>query len=83
LDSINAEYAQFSILLGGGVLFDYGQQRESKDEMKITDRRGVPLKFNNKNSIAYFLNFFYYNGWELANPLGSQSDFIVRKRHKD
>ncbi len=83
LDSINSEYAQFSILLGGHLFFDYGQQRESKDDMKVTDSHGVPLKFNSKARIPYFLNFFYYNGWELVNPIESQSDFIIKKRYKN
>jgi|GEM_PF-1684197 len=83
LDSIDAIYGEFSRYSGESLHFDYGQKREKRKEMIITDKKGKRLVFiPYTNSI--FLNFFYFNGWQLDQALsasdGSAGSFIMKKR---
>ena len=66
LDSINTQYAEFFTKGIDGIGFNYGQNPQKRKDASIKDRQGVPLMFLDR-STAFMLNFFYYNGWELAN----------------
>lgn len=83
LDSLDAIYGEFSRYSGESLYFDYGQKREKRKEMIITDKKGKRLVFvPYTNSI--FLNFFYFNSWQLDKALdvseGSVGSFIMKKR---
>ena len=83
LDSVDAVYGEFSRYSGESLYFDYGQKREKRKEMIITDKKGKPLVFlPYTNSI--FLNFFYFNGWQLDKAFsvsdGSMGSFILKKK---
>ncbi len=64
------------------VMVDYGQHLESDEgsgHLKMHDNKGAVLQFN---SIIAILNFFYLNGWELAE-LKTTSDiasYILKRR---
>jgi hypothetical protein len=51
--------------------------------MIITDKKGKPLVFLPYTS-SIFLNFFYFNGWQLDKAFsvsdGSMGSFILKKR---
>jgi hypothetical protein len=51
--------------------------------MTVTDDKGAPLIFARTNTTS-LLNFFYFNGWELARSYHDQSGksetFILKKR---
>lgn len=84
LDSIDANYAEFNIRwLSREVTFDYGQEREKKRDLLITDEKGNPLQFKSLN-IAFLLNFFHFNKWQLAEAFsttnsGSADTFVLKK----
>ncbi len=83
LDSLDANYGEFSRYRGEGLYFDYGQIRGKRKEMVITDKKGKPLVFI-PYTTATFLNFFYFNGWQLDNAQsvsdGSVSSLIMKKK---
>lgn len=81
LDSIDAVYGEFSRHSGDELCFDYGQKRNNRKEMIITDKKGKRLTFiPYTNSI--FLNFFYFNGWQLdkVTSVSDGSSFILKKQ---
>lgn len=87
LDSVDAVYAEFNRYSGEGLFFDYGQRREKRKELRITDQWGKPLLFVPYTN-ALFLNFLYFNGWQLDNMTsaadGGIGVFIIkRKQQKD
>ena len=83
LDSLEAVYGEFSKYRGEGLYFDYGQKRDKRKDMVVTDKNGKPLVFV-PYTTAIFLNFFYFNGWRLDTALsvsdGSVSSFIMMKK---
>ncbi len=83
LDSLEAVYAEFSRYRGEGLYFDYGQKRGKRKDMAITDQKGKLLVFVPYTTAA-FLNFFYFNGWQLDKALsasdGSVSPYIMMKK---
>lgn len=83
LDSINAEYAQFE--WGFQRLFlDYGQE-ESRKKTTVTDLKGNPLFFARK-SLAFTLNFLYYNGWQFSQAYynyAGKTDIVILKRRQN
>ncbi len=83
MDSIDARYAEFSHrLLRSGLIFAYGQSEENRKKMLITDRDGKHLAFVPDN-ISMLLNFFDFNGWELAHVYNSKEggvDTFILKR---
>ena len=64
LDSIDAEYAQFDLGISS-VSFDYGQTWTRREDLYLKDNSGNDLFFANDGNLAFALNFFYYNGWQL------------------
>jgi hypothetical protein len=83
LDSIDAVYGEFSRYGGEGLYFDYGQKWDKRKEMVITDKEGKRLVFGPYTN-PLFLNFFYFNGWQLDKALsvseGSVGSFILKKK---
>lgn len=84
LDSIDARYAEFNWrLLQSGLTFDYGQSGAKRRKMVITDKDGRLLVFE-PNNITMILNFFYFNGWELAHvynaTTGGVDTFILKRK---
>ncbi len=83
LDSVDAMYAEFSRrLFRSGLIFEYGQSEENRKKMLITDRDGKQLVFVPDN-ISMLLNFFDFNGWELAHVYNSKEggvDTFILKR---
>lgn len=83
LDSIDAVYGEFNRHEGQELYFDYGQKRENKRKLAITDRNGKPLVFIPFTN-SLFLNFFNYNGWRLEKVLSTSADpassFIMMKK---
>lgn len=81
LDSIDAQYGQLEPR-AGSIAFDYGQLGGRK-KMTVTDDKGAPLIFARTN-ITSLLNFFYFNGWELAQSYHDYYEkseiFILKKR---
>ncbi|MGN6195372.1 MAG: hypothetical protein ACTHOB_10560 [Ginsengibacter sp.] len=76
LDSVDAEYGQLRIL-GESFTFDV-EESSTRKTRTITDRNGSPLVFPN-NNLPFALNFFYFNGWELA-PSQLSDILILKKR---
>ena len=79
LDSVDAEYGQFR--WGFETLFfEFGQLGGRKKTM-VTNSNGTPLTFSNQNT-PFILNFFYFNGWQLAQPYYDEKTvyFILKKR---
>ena len=64
LDSIDAEYAQFDLGISS-VSFDYGQTWDRRKDLYVKDKSGNDLFFANDGNLAFALNFFYFNGWQL------------------
>lgn len=83
LDSIDTQYAEFGWIGIGGVSFYYGQNFPNRKDLFVKNHRNVPFTFINR-SRAFLLNFFYYNGWELANTTNPQSDgtFVLKRINK-
>ena len=84
LDSINTRYAEFFTKGIDGIAFNYGQNSQQRKDAFIKDRHGSPLMFLDR-STAFLLNFFYYNGWELANsytPSQNEVRIILKKISK-
>jgi hypothetical protein len=80
LDSIDAQYGQIETRLET-IAFDFGQLGGRK-KMIVTDDKGAPLIFARTNT-TFQLNFFYFNGWELAHSYhesGKTETFILKKR---
>ena len=81
LDSIDAQYGQLETRWES-IAFDFGQLGGRK-KMTVTDNKGAPLIFARTNTTS-LLNFFYFNGWELAQSYHDQSEkseiFILKKR---
>ena len=63
LDSIDAQYAEFS-WRGHSWLFDYGQIHDAWKDLRFTDNKGVALNFYDGDETSAF-NFFYFNGLQL------------------
>jgi hypothetical protein len=81
LDSLDAVYGEFSRYSVGRIYFDFGQVWNKRKEMTVTDKNGKPLVFlTSTNSI--FLNFFYFNGWQLDKAISvtDGSSLILKKR---
>jgi hypothetical protein len=80
LDSVNAQYAEFDWKGTDGVSFYYGQNYSKRKELFVKNNRNVPFIFPNRDR-PFLLNFFYYNGWELANTTNPQIDgtFLLKK----
>lgn len=80
LDSVNAQYAEFGWKGIDGISFYYGQNYSKRKELFVSNKQNVPFIFLNRGR-AFLLNFFYYNGWELANTSNPQSDgtFMLKK----
>lgn len=83
LDSIKAQYAEFGWKGIDGISFYYGQNYSNGKDLFVKNNRNVPFTFINR-STAFLLNFFYYNGWELANITNPQSDgtFVLKRINK-
>ena len=84
LDSINTQYAEFFTKGIDGIGFNYGQNPQKRKDVFIKDKHGSPLMFPDR-STAFLLNFFYYNGWELANsytPSQNEVRIILKKIRK-
>ncbi|HWI92390.1 MAG TPA: hypothetical protein VNT20_14010 [Flavisolibacter sp.] len=83
LDSVNAQYAEFGWQGVDGVSFYYGQNPSKRKDLFVRNRQNIPLIFTNRDR-AFLLNFFYYNGWELANITNPQSDgrFVLKRINK-
>ncbi len=83
LDSIKAQYATIGWRANQTVTFDYGQYRDGKKELTVIDSKRMPLEFAN-TSIAFALNFFYFNGWQLAfthyTHVEKENTLILQKR---
>ena len=84
LDSIDAVYAEFRWRSFRNTLtFDYGQSEEKQNKMTITDMEGRQLDFE-LATIAMVLNFFSFNGWELAHfynaTAGGVDTFILKRK---
>jgi hypothetical protein len=83
LDSIDATYAEFRRHVGDGLYFDYGQKRNKRKELMLTDKNGKRLVFVPFTN-SFFLNFFYANGWQmdkaLTNSDGTADSFILVKK---
>lgn len=81
LDSVDAQYGQLETR-AESIAFDYGQLGGRK-KMTVTDDKGAPLIFARTN-ITFLLNFFYFNGWELAQSYHDYYEkseiFILKKR---
>jgi hypothetical protein len=80
LDSIPSEYAE--VVLEKFMYFDYGQGMQKKKSWKVTDQKGVMLKFKD-NATGVLLNFLDYNGWEYVDSYLAGSfprTFIVKKK---
>lgn len=79
-DSINAEYAGFS-LRTNNLLFDYGQFHDWGEDLKVTESNGTAIQFANL-SFTFALNFLYYNEWQLEPNSGMNADgyYIMKKR---
>jgi hypothetical protein len=80
LDSLDAVYGEFSRYSVGRIYFDFGQVWNKRKEMTVTDKNGKPLVFlTSTNSI--FLNFFYFNGWQLDKAISvtDGSSLILKK----
>lgn len=86
LDSIDAQYAEFSWhFFSQTIGFNYGQSKDVRRGITITDSGGNPLEFET-NSLAFRLNFFYFNGWKLATAYRNDSglpDEIILEKRKD
>lgn len=76
LDSLNAGFARIG-WRDHSVFFDYGQGVKAK-EMLITDKEGLRLTYA-KSGIIFWMNFFYFNGWEYVPD---SSTYLLRKRLK-
>jgi len=63
---------------------DYGQLGGRK-KLTVTDNNGSALIFA-RTSLTFLLNFFYFNGWELAHSYHDYSEksevFIFKKRRQ-
>jgi hypothetical protein len=84
LDSVDAVYAEFRFRSFRHTLtFDYGQSEEKQNNMTLTDREGRQLDFE-PATIARILNFFSFNGWELAHvynaTAGGVDTFILKRK---
>ena len=83
LDSIDADYGQ--LMLGSliGLQFDYGQPRSKRKELVLTDKEGRKLVFESGTMVT-LLNFFSFNGWELAQPYNgttaSADSYLLKKK---
>lgn len=81
LDSIDAQYGQIETRLET-IAFDYGQLGGRK-KMTVTDAKGDALIFT-RTSMPFLLNFFYFNGWQLADTYHDSSEkfevFILKKK---
>lgn len=85
LDSIDAQYAEFSWHgFSQTIGFNYGQSKDIRRGITITDSIGNPLEFET-NSLTFRLNFFYFNGWKLTatyrNDSGLPDEIILEKRN--
>jgi hypothetical protein len=83
LDSINAQYGEFGWKGIDGISFYYGQNVARSKDLFVKNSQNVPFIFPNRDR-AFLLNFFYYNGWELASTTNPQSDgrFVLKKINK-
>ena len=83
LDTITAQYATIKPSSGRKIVFDYGQYRDGKKEMTVTDRQGLSLLFEDGN-ISFMLNFLYHNGWEVQQVVPdlntTQNIYLMKKR---
>ena len=83
LDSVDAQYATIGWRGGSQATFDFGHFRDGKKELTVTDSKRMPLEFAN-TSIAFALNFFYFNGWQLAfthyTHVEKENTLILQKR---
>jgi hypothetical protein len=83
LDSIDAQYGQIETRWET-IAFDYGQLGGRK-KLTVTDNNGSALIFA-RTSLTFLLNFFYFNGWELAHSYHDYSEksevFIFKKRRQ-
>ena len=66
---------------GHSWFFDYGQIHDAWKDLRVTDNKGVALNFYDGDETFAF-NFFYFNGWQLDQYIGSPSVsiFILKKR---
>lgn len=79
LDSINAKYGEFFMWTPGNYQFDYGQERNKRNEMTIKVKTGGNLIFEQR-SLAAILNFMNFNGWEPAKGLFTSQNLIFQKK---
>lgn len=83
IDNLIAEYATFE-WGAERLFFDYGQQGTRK-KTTVTDKKGEPLMFA-RHSLAFTLNFLYFNGWELKQAYYNETEktdiLIMKKRHE-
>jgi len=85
LDSIDAQYATIDRRLNLTLTFDYGQYKDGTEGSTVTDSNNVSLEFESF-TIAGMLNFFYFNGWQLALThrfVGDKEDTILLQKRKD
>lgn len=80
LDSVNAQYAEFGWKGTDGISFYYGQNYTKRKDLFVKNSLNAPFIFINRDR-AFLLNFFYFNGWELANTTNPQVDgtFLLKK----
>lgn len=79
LDSIDAKYGEFVIWTPGNYQFDYGQERNKRNEMTVKLKTGENLIFE-RGSFATILNFMNFNGWEPAKGIFTTQNLIFQKK---
>ena len=73
-NSMDARFAEFNTGIDK-VSCDYGQSREKRKQLDITDNMAKPLLFPITN-MAFMPNFFYLNGWQPAQTYVNQGQSL-------